>query len=185
MPLLTYARDPESGTPLFAVIADDQGAEYLWPDDVEPWFDDDRVQQLAQGAATPPATASEWLALATYNVGQDIAFSEPVELELDAAVDDAEETLKDFVAHDGSEALLSRTSSAFDEVGQDYPGFMESDETTTPEAMANFVMMALGPIDPDGPNGWLLRAQDGTPAEGDEDAFVVFDERAANMEARG
>jgi hypothetical protein len=51
---------------------------------------------------------------------------------------------------------------------------MEDEESTSPEAMENFVMMALGPIDPDGPNGWILRAQDGNPQPGDEDEYVHF-----------
>lgn len=168
--------------PFFAVIADDEGADYLFPDDVKPFLDEERLQRLAQAAGTP-ANAGEWLALATYNVGHDVVFDEPVELELDDAVDEAEETLKDFVPLTGDEDLLSRASDAFDEVAQDYPGFMENDEGTTPEAMTNFVLMALGPIDSDGPNGWVLRALDGTPAEGDEDAYVSFGEPAASTEA--
>lgn len=168
--------------PLFAVVADDQGADYLWPEGVEPYLDEERLKLIAQVTGTP-ANAAEWLSLATYNVGQDIIFDAAVEMELDDAVDAAEETLEAFVPLTGDEGLLERAADAFDEVAQDYPGFMENDEGTTPEAMMNFVMMTLGPIDPDGPNGWLLRAQDGAPVEGDEDAYVSFGEPAASTEA--
>jgi hypothetical protein len=71
--------------------------------------------------------------------------------------------------------LLLDAGDAYEQVAADYPEM--GDEATifsNPEAVANFVAMTLGPIDPEGPNGWILRAMDGNPREGDENEYVHF-----------
>jgi hypothetical protein len=38
--------------------------------------------------------------------------------------------------------------------------------------MENYVMLLMGPVEPDGGNDWVFRAVDGEPREGDEDEYV-------------
>lgn len=183
--LFTYTRDVVTGVPYFAVVADETGAEYVWPRDVEPWFPDleSRLEFIMFEDEPDPTTAEGWLTLATRNLGSQV--------EVDPAYDDASNpkqaarlaqtylnaTLAEADAQPpAGNPTLSGVSDAFDQVAQDYPGFGDSDETLGDEdgAMENLVLMALGPIDPEGPNGWILRAMDGEPREGDENEYVHF-----------
>lgn len=178
MALLTYARDAESGTVLFAIIADDEGADYAWPEEVDPWFQaEERLASLSKATGQQPSNASEWLDLASYHLGQNVTVDKPVEVDdIEDALDQVEGVLAD-VEPPSFDPALQMASEAFDQVSGDYSGFSEDvsesgDFDIDPQAMDNFVMMMLGPIDPEGPNGWILRAMDGEPREGDEEQFV-------------
>ncbi|GAB3821883.1 hypothetical protein GCM10028820_31370 [Tessaracoccus terricola] len=43
-----------------------------------------------------------------------------------------------------------------------------------PQQMLTLVASMLGPIDPNGPNGWILKAMDGEPYDKD-DAWIRWD----------
>lgn len=178
MTLLSYVTDTETGDTLFAIAADDDGADYIWPDDTEPWFDGpERFEMLLRHAETPPTTAADWLSLAGANLGR-VSVTAPEELaSIDAAVSAADAVFEADAETAGAQDtdLLKAGASAFDSISQDYPGFGEVDDAgEDPQAMLNFVMMMLGPIEPDGPNGWLLRAAEGSPQPGDEDQVIHF-----------
>jgi hypothetical protein len=162
---------------MLAVVADDEGAEYLFPPTVEPWLGATRLQQLVEIRGEEPTSAAEWTELATYNLGLDTFIDASVEVEdVDDAVDQAESQLADYEPESPETSFLDSVSESYDQVSADYPGFGDAEDVdgNSAQAMENFVLMALGPIDPDGPNGWLLRAQDGSPDPGDEDRFIHF-----------
>jgi hypothetical protein len=172
--LLTYVRD-ETGQVFVSVIADDQGVDYLFPDNVEPWLDEQRVKDLAEAVGAHPANAKDWTDLATANLGDNALADAPLEMpNVEEAVNQADQEMGEYSYPDTNAGLLQSASDSFDQVSQDYPDFLDDGETFTPEAMNNFVTMMLGPIDPDGPNGWILRAQDGNPEPGDENEYVHF-----------
>jgi hypothetical protein len=182
--LFTYARDVTTDRPYFGIVADDTSADYVWPKGADPWFDaQDRLEYLLLPDEEEPEAAADWLALASRNLGAQIETDPPfddasnlaqakrlAQRYLDALYDD-----EDTVPPAGNSSL-SGVPDGFDQVAQDYNGFGDSDETLlfNPNATTNAVLMALGPIDPDGPNGWILRAMDGAPAEGDENEYVHF-----------
>lgn len=177
MALLAYARDADDKSPVFAIIADDEGADYIWPEGVEPWLPEDRAEFLA--GDNPPTDAEGWLELASSNLGIGIIVTEPEEIDdVGDAVDMAEAELGAADEDLGDTTpFQASVAEAFDQVSQDYPGAFEADDEGDPEslsaeAMDNMVLMALGPIDPDGPNGWILRAMDGNPDPEDENEYV-------------
>jgi len=178
MTLMTYVRDADERA-LFAVVVDGDDVTYVWPKAVAPWFDETRTERLAETLETPPEDEAGWLDLATSRLGSGVV--------IDHAYDDfnssakavktaqkvLDEPYKDpetVVVPNSGRAVAA--SDAFDQISQDYPGFAEDEDSFTPEAMLNYVQLVLGPIDPEGPNGWLIRAADGEPREGDEDEYV-------------
>ena len=170
--LLTYVRD-ETGQIFVSVIADDQGVDYLFPENVEPWLDEQRVKDLAERLGVQPDNAKDWMDLATSNLGDNALADAPLDMpNVEEAVTQADQEMGEYSYPDDNTGLLQSASDSFDQVAQDYPDFLDDGETAPPEAMDNFVLMALGPIDPDGPNGWILRAQDGNPEPGDENEYI-------------
>lgn len=181
--LLTYVKDSETDQTYMAVVADDAGARYVWAPGVSPWWpdDDERIARLIDGKPQQPASASDWLGVATYNLGS--TYTTPVSevASAKAGVAEATKTLSDPKLH-GFEnnaadqaRFLGEAARAFDEVTEDYPELGELDDETEAQAMNNFVLSMLGPIDPEGPNGWILREIDGNPRPGDEKMYLTFD----------
>lgn len=174
MALLTYARDAETGDLLFGIVADEEGADYVFPEDGE-WFESERRIEMLVNVQGEPTTQDGWLTLATTNLGPNVLVDEPTPFDsIEDAVDAAQELVSGIDINEGISPApeMAASSAAFDQVSQDYPGFLEDEENVDPQAMDNFVMMMLGPIDPEGPNGWILRAVDGEPREGDDEQFV-------------
>jgi hypothetical protein len=174
--LFTYARDAETANPLLAAVATDDGAEYVWPKGVEPWFDFEERKEFLLAPDEEPATATDWLSVAIRNLGDFIYTDVPYD---DASnPDQAKRIAAKYLntVYQQPDPTTNAAPDAFDQVAQDYPGFGDSDETFGDEegSMENLVLMALGPIDPDGPNGWIQRAMDGAPAPGDENEYVHF-----------
>lgn len=179
--LFTYARDVESDNPYFAIIADDNGASYVWPKGEEPWFDfETRQPALEYGPDDPdPTDAAGWLEFASRHLGDGIEIDPPFEdASSPAQAKKFAQTYLNatFEPPQADDGVLSGAPDAYDQVAQDYPDFgdNEAEMGNAEGSMENLVLMALGPIDPDGPNGWIQRAMDGTPQEGDEDEYVHF-----------
>ena len=174
MTLMTYVNSTE-GRPLFAAVVDGDSVQYVWPEDAEPWFDETRVTRLAEGMETPPEDETGWLNLATSHLG--IVDVDPPYDDFETAAEAVKtaQNVLDDVADNSRPDRTARAvdaESAFDQISRDYPDFAEDLDSMDPQAMLNYVMMALGPIDPEGPNGWILRAADGNPREGDEDEWI-------------
>jgi hypothetical protein len=177
MTALTYFRRAEDDVPLFAVLADEASAEYLWPEGTEPWFGNDRINSLLELSDEAPTDEEGWSRLAAAGLESESILADPTESDLG----DLEETRDAAEAYLNEEyrtpqerptAVSQAGGQAYDQISQDYPDFAQTDEDLDPEAMLNFVLMTLGPIDPEGPNGWILRAADGNPRDGDENEWV-------------
>jgi hypothetical protein len=190
MVLISYLVDPDSGAVYAGVVADDSSVRYVWAPDIEPFWPDD-AEQIARRLAsvkTKPSTAAEWMDLATYGLG----YTEVTKAIRARSTDKAVEVVDDFfdslagskhVEPSPMQAPLSvEAARAFDETMESYPGFGEDDELDA-DAMTSFVLSLLGPMDPDGPNGWILREIDGKPLPGDENMYVTLD--AAPQAAAG
>lgn len=177
--LFTFARDSESLAPYFAVVADDKGADYVWPPDVEPWFDAETRFEYLLAGGDEPTDVQGWLNLATTNLGSEVTTDPPFDdaSSIAAAKKMASDYLKAAPSAQVTQTspVLAQASEAYDQAAADYPELGDDGTAySNPEALDNLVLMALGPIDPDGPNGWILRAMDGNPREGDENEYVHF-----------
>lgn len=185
MATMVVVYDEKTDVPLLAAVSDDASAEYVWPKDQEPWFDeDDRLKMLVDRVAdgSEPTTAQGWVDLAVMNLGFS-RIGEPVEF---PSVSKAKVEARKILDDSGAQAIstdrlaqLDAVSDAYDEVIRDYPQFdlhgVESLDPDQLDAMQQFVLLMLGPIDPDGPNGWFLRAATGEePRPGDENGYLSF-----------
>lgn len=173
MTLLTFARD-ETERALFAVVVDSGKVTYVWPKGAEPWFSDDRPAELAAALEVQPEDDETWMQVATTHLGPEVTTDVPDDgLSGDAEAIQAARDYLDGQPPEGvPSSLLDQASDNYDQVASDYPGFMEDEENIDDAALTNLVLMNLGPIDPEGPNGWVLRAQDGEPREGDENGYL-------------
>jgi hypothetical protein len=191
--LLTYVKDSETHQTYMAVVADDAGAQYVWAPGVTPFWEDDaaRLARLTDDKPVQPASAEDWLSVATYNLGgtytTDVERAPSVESGVNAvrkAFDDMDEPELDEdgepvyseTAAENTADYLGEAARAFDEVTEDYPEFGELDDDEEAQATTNFILSMLGPIDPEGPNGWILREIDGNPRPGDEKMYLTFDQ---------
>lgn len=174
---VTSAGHPDA-PPTFAIVYDDEGFEYVWAKDVEPEFDDqDRLELLYPSGVPEDMDADKYISAATYNLGH-VNLSEEQDFESRSkAVKHVKEVLKEATRErekseneDLSGATgLRRASDAWIDSGEDPDVALDEEETLL------FMYDALSPIDPEGPNGWLLRIVKGEdPRPGDENGFVVF-----------
>lgn len=179
--LLAYVRNPDTRDLLYAIVADDNDAQYVWRNDEDAMFDDERLNVIidARNGGEDPDTAEDWLRLASYNLGL-VSVDEPITLpSLAAARSQARKALSETTAVDDlgeNQVVLRNAATAASTVSQDYPDLFEGleDDDIDTQGMTNYVMMALGAIDPNGPNGWILRAVDGVSAPGDDLGMVTF-----------
>lgn len=189
--LITFIKSSDTDQIYMAVIADESGAQYVWAPGVDPFWPNDaeRLARLTDGRPEQPSTAEDWLSVATYHLG-DVYWTPSREVaDIDAGVAEAEAEFAELdepvTNEDGDKTgsnvdlaesrVLGEAARAFDEVTEDYPELGEDDETDA-QAMNNYVLSMLGPIDPEGPNGWILRAMDGNPRPGDEMMYVTLEQ---------
>ncbi len=176
---MTLARDEVTGDVAFAVVADDEGFEYLWPRGTTPAFDfDDRINSLLpKGTDTSSWTVDDWSSLSVRGTGLfDFSPWQVLDGGRAKALAHAQEVVD--ADNDGpglrpaDAAVLSRVA----DTSYARAGAPDDDENEGPDADSMLLMVAsaLGEIDPNGPNGHILRALDGTPLPGDEDLAVVF-----------
>lgn len=166
MTLMTFVRDP--GENAFAAVVVDNGKlSYVWPTEgLAP----------AKPAKVSGKTDEELIANAASSLGPqaDPPFDDFTTVK--EATDFARQYLD--TAPEPANPLTQNADDAFSQISLDYPGFDdllnesgESDEID-PNALDNYVMLLMGPIDPEGENGWVFRAVDGQPREGDEDMYL-------------
>lgn len=168
MTLLTFARNPDE-TAFVGVVVDSGKVDYLWPSGSEPRFS-------SKDRPAPDAPSDEeLLTLVTADLG---TVDRPMDdfPSRDEAAGFAQEYLdtQPVAPH----PLTANADDAFGQIAQDYSGFDDlltedgEGEDLDPSAMDNYVMLLMGPIDPEGENGWVFRAVDGEPREGDEDEYL-------------
>ena len=152
----------------FSIIATDTGFSYVFGTASEPPFDSDtRVKNIMDlvGTASNPKDSNDYLALGETNLSYYV-LGEPFEA-VDPthaanteqnAIDQSRQEYQMSIMH---ARLLAQSINTAD-VFQDFPDLEDQLSSTDPnqkvtsDGMTNLVMVALGAIDPNGPNGWLL-----------------------------
>jgi hypothetical protein len=165
--LLTFVRDPDEYA-FVGVVVDSQRATYLWPAETNPRFNpDDRP-------APTGSSDEEVIAQATTGLGTaDVPFDDFTSAEEATTFGQEYLDAQDEPVH----PLLFNAADTFDQISEDYPSLSDTDlegaeADEDPAALDNYVMMLMGPIDPEGENGWVFRAVDGEPREGDEEQYL-------------
>jgi hypothetical protein len=176
-------------------MATDKGFSYIFRDDKNPVFNSTkRVELLMSKIDKDPKTlkVDDYLAVATIGLSNFFFFSEPIDESSEKTALSSEKLAMQRVyeASQGREvgAGLAIASDDMDQVFQDYPELYEQLSSEDPEqeitasGMIELVFAALGSVDPNGPNAWLLDYMDGQTAEGFV-GDIVFDAQTGNDES--
>ena len=151
-----------------AVVADDRRAIYLWAPGVEPWFETKkrlRGMVIAQHKEIKPTEAALWLDMALFGISPEYtANSELLEFPTRAAATAHAEQL--FASNPPGIATVTAADRT---AMHDFAA--AGGDPDNPQEVLSLVMALLGPIDPDGPNGWLLKAAAGEEYDHD-DAWI-------------
>ena len=186
------AYDMIDNTHTFSVVANDKGFKYIFLNDKEAPFNPGKRVQLILDTVKKDKkalTVDDYLDLARYNLSNysfSTPFEEPSEkiaikseklkMEKNQEIEKLDEESKKSVG-------ITLNSIDIEQVLVDFPELHEQlmsddpDTEITESGMLELVFAALGSVDPNGPNAWLLDYMDGKEAEG----FVgdlVFDPQA-------
>jgi hypothetical protein len=186
------AYDMIDNTHTFSVVANDKGFKYIFLNDKEAPFNPGKRVQLILDTVKKDKkalTVDDYLDLARYNLSNysfSTPFEEPSEkiaikseklkMEKNQEIEKLDEESKKSVG-------ITLNSIDIEQVLVDFPELHEqlmsddADTEITESGMLELVFAALGSVDPNGPNAWLLDYMDGKEAEG----FVgdlVFDPQA-------
>lgn len=174
--LLTLLRDYVTGDPNCGIIATNTGATRVFSSDES---DDQDLAEIyapfMESGLERPTDATGWMRIGLINPGSLSQFGEPEEFPDEAsAIASARAAVSAPKSDPNPDDYPSEHSStvarAYDETELDHPGMLDEGPDGPdwdPDAFLNYVAMTLGPIDPSGPNGWVIRAQDGTPPPDD------------------
>jgi len=185
--------DSQDNSHLFSVMATDKGFSYIFRDDKNPMFDSAKRVELLMGKITKdPKTLKidDYLAIATIGLS-NFFFSAPMDESSEKTAVTSEKLAMQRVyeseqGHDVGVGLAI-ASDDMDQVFQDYPELYEQLASEDPEqeitasGMMELVFAALGSVDPDGPNAWLLDYMDGQTADGFV-GDIVFDAQPGTNE---
>lgn len=170
MALISYALRVDE-TPYLGVIADDSGAELVYSSG------DTEVVDSPPPGVEPFSGEQAWLD-AIIGVYPGESFSQPVQV---ANRNKARaQVIKTLVEHVPDESSWTSTAAgrALDTTSQSYPVVVpyseQDEEDEDPQAMTHLVLDMLGPIDPEGQYGWILREMDGEAREEDAESFLSF-----------
>jgi hypothetical protein len=167
------AHDINTNDHIFSVIADDKGFKYVFSKDNVMFDSKKRVAMLMEKAGESAADfkTDDFLALARVGLtffkfsnareeeNEKIAVSEEM-LSIDKALDRS-------MADSNISDVLVKTNDDIEEVFIDYPELYEQlssddpEQKITADGMLELVLAAVGDIDPQGPNAWLLDVLDG------------------------
>lgn len=179
------AYDLTSNTHMFSIVATDKGFSYVFPDDKNPMFDSKKrvAKIMAMSSKTKGLNVDDYLALSTAGLSYFFfsnAIEEPNEK---IAIKSEKIMLSRSLAKDNGKAKATSMAVAADDVDQVFHDFPElydqlsSDDPNqeiTASGMIELVFAALGDVDPNGPNAWLLDYMDGQVADGYV-GDIVFD----------
>jgi len=167
------AYDLTTDSHIFSIVADDKGFKYVFSKSNVLFDSKKRVQMLMEkaGDTADSFKTDDFLAMAT--LGLTFFRYADVREEENEKIALAEETLSIDKALDRSSAdsnisdILVRTNDDIDQVLTDYPDLYDQlssddpDQKITADGMLELVLAAVGDIDPQGPNAWLLDILDG------------------------
>jgi hypothetical protein len=165
----------------FSIVATDKGFKYIFPSAEGTIFNPGKRVQLLLDTVKQDRksyTVDDYLGLAQFNLSNyyfSEAFEEPSEklamkseklkMEKDQEIKNASEESKKSVG-------IALKSVDIEQVLLDFPELLEQlgsddpDMEITSPGMLELVFAALGSVDPNGPNAWLLDYMDGQTAEG-------------------
>ena len=185
--------DSQNSSHQLSIIATDKGFSYIFKDEKNPMFDSaKRVELLMGKIGKDPKTLKidDYLAIATIGLS-NFFFSAPMDesSEKTAVTSEKLAMQRVYEASQGRDvgAGLAIASDDMDQVFQDYPELYEQLASEDPEqeitasGMIELVFAALGSVDPNGPNAWLLDYMDGQTAEGFV-GDIVFDAQPGTNE---
>jgi hypothetical protein len=178
---------------MFSIMATDKGFSYIFRDDKNPMFDSAKRVELLMGRITKdPKTLKidDYVAIATIGLS-NFFFSAPMDesSEKTAVTSEKLAMQRVYEADQGRDVGvgLAIASDDIDQVFQDYPELYEQLASEDPEqeitasGMIELVFAALGSVDPNGPNAWLLDYMDGQTADGFV-GDIVFDAQPGTNE---
>lgn len=169
------AYDMYTNQHLFSVVATDKGFKYVFKSDNKIFDPVKREKMLMEKAkdAKGPLTANDYMGLATLGLST-FKFTGGYEAKSEKIAIKEEQLaiLKSSHAMDMQQPAnqnLANMQEDIDQVLNDYPDLYdqlegteeEPDMKVTADGMFELVMAALGGIDPEGPNAWILDMQDG------------------------
>ena len=185
--------DSQSSSHQLSIIATDKGFSYIFRDEKNPIFDSaKRVELLMGKIGKDPKNlkADDYVAIATIGLS-NFFFSAPMDesSEKTALTSEKLAMQRVYEASQGRDvgAGLAIASDDMDQVFQDYPELYEQLASEDPEqeitasGMIELVFAALGSVDPNGPNAWLLDYMDGQTADGFV-GDIVFDAQPGTNE---
>lgn len=185
--------DSQENSHVFSIMATDKGFSYIFKDEKNPMFDSaKRVELLMGKIGKDPKTLKidDYLAIATIGLS-NFFFSAPMDesSEKTAVTSEKLAMQRVYEASQGRDigAGLAVASDDMDQVFQDYPELYEQLASEDPEqeitasGMIELVFAALGSVDPNGPNAWLLDYMDGQTADGFV-GDIVFDAQPGTNE---
>jgi hypothetical protein len=175
------AFDMTDNSHAFSIVATDKSFKYIFPNTEGTIFDPGKRVQLLLDTVKQDRksyTVDDYLGLAQFNLSNyyfSEAFEEPSEklamkseklkMEKDQEIKNASEESKKSVG-------IALKSVDIEQVLLDFPELLEQlgsddpDIEITSPGMLELVFAALGSVDPNGPNAWLLDYMDGQTAEG-------------------
>jgi hypothetical protein len=175
------AFDMTDNSHAFSIVATDKGFKYIFPNTEGTIFDPGKRVQLLLDTVKQDRksyTVDDYLGLAQFNLSNyyfSEAFEEPSEklamkseklkMEKDQEIKNASEESKKSIG-------IALKSVDIEQVLLDFPELLEQlgsddpDMEITSPGMLELVFAALGSVDPNGPNAWLLDYMDGQTAEG-------------------
>ena len=179
------AYDLTNGVHMFSIVATDKGFSYVFKDDKNPMFDSKKraARIVEMSSKTKGLTVDDYLALSTAGLSY-FFFSNAIEEPNEKIAIKSEKIMlaraESAVNGKKKETSMAVAADDIDQVFQDYPELYEQLASEDPEqeitasGMIELVFAALGSVDPDGPNAWLLDYMDGQTADGYV-GDIVFD----------
>lgn len=186
------AYDLTNGMHMFSIVATDKGFSYVFKDDKNPMFDSKKraAKIMSMSSKTKGLTADDYLALSTAGLSY-FFFSNAIEEPNEKIAIKSEKIMlaRAESSANGKKKVTSMAVAAddIDQVFNDFPELydqLSSDDPNqeiTASGMIELVFAALGDVDPNGPNAWLLDYMDGQVAEGYV-GDIVFDTQQINDE---
>jgi hypothetical protein len=181
-------------THAFSVVATDKGFKYIFADSKSEIFNPGKRVQLILDTVKKDKksfTVDDYLDLARYNLSNysfSTPFDEPSEkiaIKSEKLKMEKDQELRRELEESKKSVGVALRSVDIEQVFLDFPDLYEQltsedpDEEVTASGMIELVFAALGSVDPNGPNAWLLDYMDGQEAEGYV-GDLVFDPQPDN-----
>jgi hypothetical protein len=165
----------------FSIVATDKGFKYIFPSVEGTIFDPGKRVQLLLDTVKQDRksyTVDDYLSLAQFNLSNyyfSKAFEEPSEklaMKSEKLKMEKDQEIKNTSEESKKSIGVALRSVDIEQVLLDFPELLEQlssedpDTEITASGMTELVFAALGSVDPNGPNAWLLDYMDGQTAEG-------------------